>query len=99
VSVKNVTRIDIALVELLNAGKTAAPPDVLDRLRAKGHVTTTGGKPALTPKGRRRAQGLRAAEHDLRLMFRTAAAGESPMTTVGGSTLHVGGGGPARISG
>ena len=59
-SIKNVTVIDLALIELL-AGETAAPADVLDALRRRGLIATAAGKPRLTPKGRRRAEAASAA--------------------------------------
>jgi len=91
-SVKNVTVIDLALCELCD-GKTAAPKDVLDELRARGLVAVAGGKASLTPKGRRRAEALKAAEHDLRRMFAGAAAsGGAALHTDARCGLHVGGG-------
>lgn len=84
-SVKNVTVADLALVELLG-GKTDAPAGVLAKLRAKGHVSIMGGEARLTAKGKRRAQALRGAEHDLRLLFAGATAGN-------GAALHTDGAG------
>ncbi len=73
-SVKNVTIIDLTLIGMLS-GKPAAQKDVLDKLRARGLIAVAGGKPELTPKGRRRAEALKPAEHDLRLAFLGSAAG------------------------
>ena len=89
-SIKNITVIDIALVELLD-GPTPAPGDVLQRLEAKGHVTLAAGKPALTPKGRRRAERLKPLEHDLRLMF-AGSKDKAAITTDGAAGLHTAGG-------
>jgi hypothetical protein len=95
VSVKNVTVIDLALVEMLD-GRTEAPAEVLAKLAAKGHLTLTAdGKPALTAKGRDRATKLAPNEHDMRLMFR--AEGAHALTAPADCSLHIGGGGPARI--
>jgi hypothetical protein len=80
-SIKNVTAADLALVELL-AGKTEAPAGILTALDAKDYVEFIGGKPRLTPRGKRRAERLKPHEHDMRLMF--GAAGDSPLHTVGG---------------
>jgi hypothetical protein len=88
-SIKDVTVIDLALLELLR-GSTEAPPPVLEELRAKGHLTITAGVPSLTPKGRRRAESLRDFEHDMRLMFNTQ--GGSALRTDGAASLHIGGG-------
>ena len=91
-SVKNVTVIDLALIELLS-GETAAPSAVLDKLRARGLIATVGGRSQLTPKGRRRAEALRPHEHDMRLMAGDAAGWSGvSVRTVGGCGLHVGGG-------
>jgi hypothetical protein len=96
-SIKNVTPVDLALVELLTAGRTAAPRDVLELLRSRGHLVVTGGKYRLTSKGRRRAEGLRGCEHDLRLRQQAAAEGGAAVKTVGGQSFHISGGSPVRI--
>jgi hypothetical protein len=93
-SIKHVTAIDLALCELARSGVTAAPPDVLEKLRLRGNVVLRQGRPELTAKGRKRGQRLLAFEHDMRLLF---AADGRPLTTDGGANLHVGGG-PASIS-
>jgi hypothetical protein len=90
-SVKNVTVVDLALIELLS-GETAAPPEVLNKLLARGLLAMSAGKASLTPKGRLRAESLKPAEHDLRLLFAGAAAGTGPsLHTDAASTLHLDG--------
>lgn len=94
--VKNLWLGDLALIELARDGGTAAPDDVLAKLRDQGHITLSGG-PKLTDAGRARAACLKDAEHDLRLMF-TTSGGESKITTDGsGGSIHIGGGGSASI--
>jgi hypothetical protein len=87
--IKNIWAGDIALLELL-AGETQAPPDVLKRLAAIGHVQVIAGAPKLSLKGLRRARQLKACEHDLRKQF--SAKGGSSLTTDGSTGFHVGGG-------
>jgi hypothetical protein len=83
---------DLALLELLR-GPTEAPAEVLTKLAVLGHVAiAAGGAPRLTTAGRERAEKLRDAEHDLRLLFAVRADGRAPLTTDGGTVLHVGGG-------
>jgi hypothetical protein len=99
-SVKDVTGADLALIELATGGKTGAPADVLQKLQARGHVILTAGRPALSPKGKRRAARLKPMEHDLRLMFAPAAAGGgSPLKTVAGPGIRIGGSRPVRFDG
>lgn len=101
-SVKNVTVNDLALIELADAGKTGAPPEVLERLRASGHLVLTAAGVKLTSKGSRRAERLKPFEHDMRLMWGAKAGAnagaKAPLTTDGGCGLRIGGG-SARISG
>jgi hypothetical protein len=73
-SVRNVSVLDLALVELLR-GETAAPKPVLKQLALRGYVKLESGRPKLTKKGRARAMGLAPFEHDLRAMF-----GGDPLT-------------------
>ena len=95
-SVKNVCADDVALIELVKNGSTQAPAAVLERLRVRGRITLSAGVPSLTPKGRKRGAALLPMEHDLRLLCQTSA-GRSPLTSPGGSSIHVGGG-KARIN-
>jgi hypothetical protein len=75
-SVPDVSRLDLALVDLLQRGRTSAPAGDLAELAARGQITfTPGGRPVLTKKGRRRAERLEANEHDLRRMFPTSTGG------------------------
>jgi hypothetical protein len=85
--VKNVTVIDLALVELLK-GRTDAPSSVLDQLAGKGYLTLSRGKATLTAKGRKRAEKLRPFEEDMRSMARAHTAGRSALTAVAGPTIH-----------
>jgi hypothetical protein len=94
--VKNVTPADLCLVELLDAGRTDAPPGLLRRMESRGFLSLTGSGPALTARGRRRAARLKPMEHDLRLLASAKAGGKSPLTTDGSSGFHVAGG-PATI--
>ncbi len=85
--IRNLWVGDLALLELA-AGQTAAPPDVLEELRVRGHITLARGKPTLTDRGRNRAGRLKACEHDLRKMF--TARGKPALTTDGGSVRRLG---------
>jgi hypothetical protein len=85
-SVKNVTMIDLALIELAR-GDASAPREVFKTLSAKGFVKLVGGTPKLTAEGSARAKKLSGLEHDLRLMFCGSSAGQ-PLKMIGGSVLH-----------
>lgn len=86
-SVKNITAIDIALLELLD-GKAEAPPQVFAALKAKGYVALSGGKPSLTASGRARAKAMKPGEHSIRKMFAQPVGGGSPLKLVGGGAFH-----------
>jgi hypothetical protein len=91
-SVKNITVSDIALVELLESGKTDAPPSKVAELQKAGYVQMVGGELTLTGSGLSRAQSLQRIP-DLRRMFSASASGGvQVLTTDGGCTMHVGGG-------
>jgi hypothetical protein len=63
------------LLDLLQ-GRTGAPAGVLVELLARVLVTLTRtGRPALTLKGRNRAERLKRIEPDLRKMFPTSTGG------------------------
>ena len=78
-SIKNVGVEDLALIELLNNGKTDAPHSVMQYHDRLGHVDLVerGGKRvwALTERGRKRAIALRACEQQLRQRAANAATG------------------------
>ncbi len=80
---------DLALVELLR-GEALAPRAVFDQLRAKGYVQFSNGKPSLTAAGRKRADKLKPAEHDMRMLFAAPVGGNRgcSIRAIGGSRLH-----------
>jgi hypothetical protein len=86
---------DIALVELLDGG-TQAPPEIIAALRAGDYLEAGDGPPRLTPRGRRRAERLKPASHDLRLLHQMSADGR-PLRTDGRATIYLDGGGPVTI--
>jgi len=91
--VKDVTYLDLALIELLNDSRTDAPPDVLEKLQAQGFLELVGDRPKLTAAGRDRAERLKPGEREMRLMWSGLGAGGScGVRTVGGSGVCVGGG-------
>ena len=83
-SVKNVTALDLPLVEILNAGRTDASAGVLAQLRGAGLVTARG---SLTDLGLARARKLKPIERELRSLA-GRADGTTKLKAVAPNTLH-----------
>jgi hypothetical protein len=67
--IKDLSASDIALIELLNTGRTDAPRSVILRLDQLGYVELSAGAWKLSAKGRERATKLAPHEQSLRAQF------------------------------